>query len=794
MIHRLTSVVLIVTVLAVAACGGPEERKAKHRLRAQEYFQDGNFPKARVALRNVLKIDPKDAEAYFLYAQVEEKERNWRNAFANYMRTVELAPQHVRAQLRLAKFYLEARMSEKVTEIADKVLALDPENVEAKSMRIAVRAVNGSLDEAIAHAETLTASHPANSDAGLLLASLYVARHREGEAETVLRRALEQHPTDLDLLDGLASVLTKQDRPDQAEALYLKLVELEPKVYEQRVKLVKFYDERQEYGKAEAILREAVRLEPDSETRHLTLAEYLTVRGRGQEAEAALREAARQLPHATKISFALGKFYEDQGRPDQARSVYEAVREDNKKEPVALEAKVKLAALEWAAGKETEAERQLQEVLRDNPRSMEGLLLQGKLALKRGNGKDAVLALRSVLKDQPELIEGHLLLARAHLLAGDTLLARESVDRALALNPSMTEAQLMAATLDASTGRLPDAKQRVDAVLTREPQNLQALSLLLRLQMARQEWTNTDQTLGRLRGAGLGEAAAAMAEGQLLQAQQQRDKAAAAYERALALAPAAPEPLIALVQLDRAQGNLAAAQSRLERVLADDRHPYAHGLLGELLLTKGDLPGAEAQFLTAARVNPKWSLPWFHLATIRMAAKQKTEAQALLKQGLGANPDSAELRLMLATSLTETGEVDAAIAEYETILKISPQAVLAANNLAALLVDRRGDARSLERALTLCRDFERAAPNPFFLDTLGWVHLKLGHRDEAVRVMKLAVEKAPAHPVLNFHLGSAYLQNGRRDEAKAHLQRALSAGEPFVGIDEARQLLAQLNG
>src|SRR5262245_33294044 len=108
---------IIVLALALAACGGPEERKAKYRLRAQDYIQHGNFAKARVALRNVLKIDPKDAEAYYLFAQVEEKERNWRNAFANYQRVIELMPDHEKAQLRLAKYYLESRMVEKVSEI-----------------------------------------------------------------------------------------------------------------------------------------------------------------------------------------------------------------------------------------------------------------------------------------------------------------------------------------------------------------------------------------------------------------------------------------------------------------------------------------------------------------------------------------------------------------------------------------------------------------------------------------------------------------------------------------------------
>src|SRR5688500_15661438 len=93
MITNKTIVALLVT-LTLLACGGPQERKAQYRARAQEYIQTGNFPKARVALRNVLKIDPKDAEAYFLVAQVEEKEKSWRNAVANYQQVVELVPDH----------------------------------------------------------------------------------------------------------------------------------------------------------------------------------------------------------------------------------------------------------------------------------------------------------------------------------------------------------------------------------------------------------------------------------------------------------------------------------------------------------------------------------------------------------------------------------------------------------------------------------------------------------------------------------------------------------------------------
>ncbi|WP_455388695.1 tetratricopeptide repeat protein, partial [Petrachloros mirabilis] len=513
MTKYLNLLVTLLLITSLAACSGPEERKAKYRLRAQEYIQQGNFPKARVALRNVLKIDPKDPEAYFMFAQVEEKEHNWRNAFANYQRTVELAPDHKRAQVRLAKFYLEARMFEKVSEITEKVLTQDPGYVPAETLRIAVTAINGRLPEAAQQGEALLLNHPTDPDAALLLATLYLSQNRGAEAEAVLTKAREANPENMEVLDGLGTVYSKTGATQKAEAIFRKMIELEPRIFDHRIKLVQFYDQHQEYGKAEAMLREALELDRDSETRHLMLAEYLIRRGTAEQAETALKEAQRQLPHATKIRFALGKLYEDRQQLPQARTIYEALRDEHKKEPAALEAQVRLAALDWRLGQEEKAERQLQEVLRENPRSMEGLLLQGKIALKRGSGKDAIQAFRSVLRDLPELVEGHLLLGQAHLLAGETTLARESFDRAVSLNPELSEAQILLAGLDAAAGRSAEAKQRIEAILAREPQNLQALSALFRLQIAGREWSQTEQTLSRLRGAGANQAMADMSEG-----------------------------------------------------------------------------------------------------------------------------------------------------------------------------------------------------------------------------------------------------------------------------------------
>ena len=92
------SIIIVLVAVALVACDGPGERKAKYRLRAQEYLEAGNYQKARMALRIVLKIDPKDADAYLLFAQVEEKEKNWRTAVSLYQEVVQIVPDHTSAQ------------------------------------------------------------------------------------------------------------------------------------------------------------------------------------------------------------------------------------------------------------------------------------------------------------------------------------------------------------------------------------------------------------------------------------------------------------------------------------------------------------------------------------------------------------------------------------------------------------------------------------------------------------------------------------------------------------------------
>lgn len=794
---RVMSGIILLAAVTLTACGGPEERKAKYLAKANEYIDAANYPKARVALRNVLKIDPKDAEAYYLFAQVEEKEKNWRNAVQLYQEAVRLVPDHAAALITLAKYYLEARLTEQVVQAADTVLKKDPRNPQASALKIAAQAVTeAAIPSVIPNAEALAKEFPTDPDVAILLATLYGQQRRYREAETTLRRALDSHPRDLDLLNNLSRILTQANNMAGAEAVMRLMVAAEPTSIDHRVRLARFYVGQGAQNKAEAVLREAIALDPNSEQRRIMLAELFVNTKDVAAAEQVLLDAAEQIPHSTHIQFGLSALYRKGGQDLKARQRYALLVKEYTDKPVGLEAKIKLAEMDFVEGKQVDAERQVQEVLKSNPRSSDGLILTGRMALTRRNGKEAVQAFRTVLHDQPELATIHYLLGRAYQLTGDTNLAKDSFERAVTLYPDQMDAKRSLAVLESKSGRYQQARARLDDLLKQRPDDVIALDMLMTLDLVTKNWQDAEQTLARLRQISTGNnPLALLAEGRFHEAQRRLSEARRAYERATALAPNEPEPLLSLVKVEVALGQASQSRTRLEALLASRKdHSFAHGLLGEVLALTREYEGAVFHYREAVRVNPKWMTPWLNWAMLSLSQRKPDIAIQVLGEGLKANPESEELHMLLASARSEQGQIDLAIDAYETTLRLNSRNLLAANNLAVLLVDHKRDPSSLQRAFSLSRDFEKEAPHPLFIDTLGWVRFKMGQQEEAIRLMKDAVAKSPDMSVLNYHLGMALFQSGQRVEARTYLSKALKSSDSFEGRQDAEQVLAQLRG
>ena len=85
------------------------------------------------------------------------------------------------------------------------------------------------------------------------------------------------------------------------------------------------------------------------------------------------------------------------------------------------------------------------------------------------------------------------------------------------------------------------------------------------------------------------------------------------------------------------------------------------------------------------------------------------------------------------------------------------------------------DGRNLEEAIKLIEQAVRLRPSSgYFVDSLGWVHYKLGNYDLAVAFLEKATMLEPMDAVITGHLGDAYWETGRVAEARFKWQYALT--------------------
>ena len=169
------------------------------------------------------------------------------------------------------------------------------------------------------------------------------------------------------------------------------------------------------------------------------------------------------------------------------------------------------------------------------------------------------------------------------------------------------------------------------------------------------------------------------------------------------------------------------------------------------------------------------------------------KAAAVYRKAMGSSPDEPRFVLGLASIQERQQQYDAAIATYEGFLVKNPDNVLATNNLAAMLADHRSDEASLAKAKELASKLAESN-QPALLDTLGWVHYRLGEYDQAAEILSGVVEKAPDVPVFRYHLGMTYYKQGDTRAAKKILSEAVAEDMQYEGVEEARRVYKEIGG
>ena len=404
-----------------------------------------------------------------------------------------------------------------------------------------------------------------------------------------------------------------------------------------------------------------------------------------------------------------------------------------------LEARQALAALAVREGFHDEALEQLDYLLAragaDEARSYEQL---GGL-LAREADEAAALALMGRLAarhpDNPHAQLAHARLA-AHNQAWD--LALDRVEKALGLDPDLVQAAILRARVRVQTGTADQALEELGAVLDAHPGDSQ-----LRLAYAR-----------------------------LLVELERMDEARAQFRQLARQQPDSPEVLFPLALLALEAEQLDTAEAHLRRLLELGVHQAeAHYYLGQLAEHRGE---AEQALDWYSRVEPDaqhWQEVQVRMARLEGQLGRVAEARARL-QDMRARDPGAALRLFLEEGmiLSRARLDEEAFTLYTRVLQVHPDNddLLYARSLVAERLDRlditEADLRSI---------LERNPDDARALNALGYTLAdRTDRHQEALGYIERAIAQVPDDPAIIDSLGWVHFRLGNLELAREHLQRA----------------------
>ena len=244
------------------------------------------------------------------------------------------------------------------------------------------------------------------------------------------------------------------------------------------------------------------------------------------------------------------------------------------------------------------------------------------------------------------------------------------------------------------------------------------------------------------------------------------------------LAPDLGEARLISAQLLQGFGQFDLAEQEFDalRELGDMR-PVAELSRIDALIRADRLDDAEKAALTLTAAHPELAQGWIALGDLLRQQEKFPQAVPAYDKALSLmEARASDVRWFplyaRGIALERSGQFQKAEADFRAALKLRPDSAQVLNYLGYSLVDRN---EKLDEALDLIKRAVELRPDDgYILDSLAWAYYRLDRYDEAVAPMERAAAAMAGDSLVNDHMGDIYWMVGRHREAEIQWQRALS--------------------
>jgi tetratricopeptide (TPR) repeat protein len=792
------AILLAAALLALAGCQDSDERAEAHFRSAMELMEAGDTDRARVEFLNVFDFNGQHREARANLAAMLRRDGNLEQSYGQYLRLVEQYPDDAEARVALTEMALQFGNWEEARRHGVRALDLAPDHPSAPVLEIYLAyldAVDAEDDGARRAVFDRAMARLEETPDDMLLQRLALdGMIRDGDLEAALEmtgRALEADPGNRSLHDTRLGLLWNLERTDEVELRLREMVGLFP----------------EDAG----IARNAAAPPAGPGQDRRGAGSPARPRGRGHGPRQAGRGAdgtgpappgqrrARRRRRGTRHHSRGAAGGGGDGLPHPARRP--AIR---RRRPVRGDGRAGGAAhvRDFAAGARPRrggagadapvprgtrlgARALIAEVLERDPGQVEALKMEAAWLIEADEANRAISLLRTALDAQPDDADALTLMANAHARNGNAQLSREFLLLAVEASGSAPDETLRYVTILIEDGRFLPAEELIITSLRTTPGHPGLLAALGEIYLALEDWSRAEQVERSLRDIGTAESVTLADE---------LRTAMLAFRGQVDEALAFLEGLAETGGPDNIGAQIAVVRARLVTGDADGALAFAEDLLARIPTTQ-----------SCASCWPPSKAPWgvtrrprrYIAAFWRKTRRTRRPGSALFvrwtSRATGKPPEPRWKRRFRSCRTRPTcsgprpatderlGDYEGAIAIYERLYEMMPNAPVVANNLASLISTYREDAESLERAHTIALRLRDSDVAPF-RDTYGWIAYRRGEYDDALAHLEPAAAALPEDPLVQFHLGMTYLALERADQALEQLRRAVDLAGPTTRV------------
>jgi putative PEP-CTERM system TPR-repeat lipoprotein len=741
--------------------------------------------KSRKQLEEVFKIDPEFAPAWSMLGDIELKQHRFEKAMEAYTKAISFRVNNMSDMLKRATIYIQMKQYDKAQKDIDllkKKIPLHPGYnyvqgilyFQNKKYRDAQAAFDLALvDEkrypmalyyagltsyllrqngrAEKYAAQFLEKYPELPVARKLLALIDLVGLKYKEAEELVRPLVETDTSDTGAMNILASALLKQGKTNESIELLSKVVELKPDSPDAQRRLGLSLMMGGDDAAGEEHLTAATKLDSSNKSGEILLIlNYLRQKqyDKAQEAAMAYRDKFPEKAFSYNI---LGRVYQIIGKKQEAKETFAKALELEPGNPPASQNLADIAINEKDYDK---ARNYYLTALKKHNKHLGLLMRMAALSSLERDEKSMVHYLKQAIEAYPKAVDPRLALARYYLSEGKNEQVAVLVgefDQAQMKTPSVLELVSLA---QLAKGDYSEAKSSLEQLTRLQP--------------------NSPQAHYRL----------ASAYGGMNKPKKMRLE----LEKSVELAPEYFSARLALAKLLLSSGEIESAQKQITALKKSaPKNPEVLKVEAAVAIQQGQ-PEQALKLVKAAYEIAPTTKNVLALSNVKWNMQDRDGAVQLFNKWLATHSGDVEVRLALAGSYVMLENKAAAIEQYKIVLSSDENNLIALNNLAWFLQDTNP-----RKALEYARYANSVAPkSPALMDTLALVLLKNSEVNEAKKVIKDAMIKAPTNLSITYHGAKILAAAGDSDEAVKILKKITGDKVHFPEKKDAQELLAKL--